>query len=146
MPIKVDFPDRGTRINFERVMRKHCGLRVTMSLPPPICRFQSLFLKAMKERYKGKVVMVRAEVSSRAMVAFHKMEGDTKWERCSESVPIPTGIMLADFVMPGSVTLPACRLSAHGGVAADSVDGASGGGVVTAVCRTEIRRRQPMIA
>jgi hypothetical protein len=128
MPIKVDFPDRGTRINFERVMRKHCGLRVTMSLPPPIRRFQGLFLKAMKERYRGQVVMARAEISSMSMVAFHKMEGDTKWERCSESVPIPTGIMLPDFVMPGSVPLPVSRLPAHGGVAEDGVDGAVGGG------------------
>jgi hypothetical protein len=33
MPIKVDFPDRSTRINFEREMRKRSGQRVTMSLP-----------------------------------------------------------------------------------------------------------------
>jgi hypothetical protein len=105
MPIKVDFPDRNTRINFERVMRRHCGLRVSMSLPKPIRKYQGLFLKALRERYAGRAVMARPDVSSMTLVAFHKKDGDKRWERCPESVPIPSGIMLPDFSMPGSVTL-----------------------------------------
>jgi hypothetical protein len=126
MPIRVDFPDKHTRINFERVMRRHCGLRVTMSLPPPIRRYQGLFLKAMKERYSDKVVMARTEVSSMSLIAFQKSEGDAKWIRCSKSVAIPTGILLADYVMPGSVVLPAPVPAAHDG--SGTAAGATGGG------------------
>jgi hypothetical protein len=126
MPIRVDFPDKHTRINFERVMRKHCGLRVTMSLPPSIRRYQGLFLKAMKERYSDRVVMARTDVSSMSLIAFQKSEGDARWTRCPESVAIPTGILLADFVMPGSVILPAPVSAAHDGSGAAA--GAAGGG------------------
>jgi hypothetical protein len=76
MPIKVDFPDRSTRINFERVMRRHCGLRVSMSLLTPIRKYKALYLKAIRERYTGRVVMARMDVSSMSLVAFHKKDGD----------------------------------------------------------------------
>jgi hypothetical protein len=49
--------------------------------------------------------MARPDVSSMTLVAFHKKDGDKRWERCPESVPIPSGIMLPDFSMPESVTL-----------------------------------------
>ncbi len=123
MPIKVDFPDRSTRINFERVMRRHCGLRVSMSLPPPIRKFQALFLKAMRERYAGRVVMARPDVSSMSLVAFHKKDGDRQWERCPEYIPIPSGIMLPGFSLPKSVTLTG---------SADSMPSCSGGSIAAA--------------
>jgi hypothetical protein len=33
MPVKLDFPDKNTRLHFERTLRKHCGIKASMSLP-----------------------------------------------------------------------------------------------------------------
>jgi hypothetical protein len=41
MPVKLDFPDKNTRIHFERTLRKHCNLKANISLPDPIRKYQS---------------------------------------------------------------------------------------------------------
>jgi hypothetical protein len=107
MPIKLDFPDRHTRIHFERTLRKHCGMKASMSLPFQIRRYQSLFLKAMKDRYAGRVVTVRPDTPTLSLVAFMKNEEGGGWSKCRESVLIPRGIMLPNFVIPNRVDLPA---------------------------------------
>jgi hypothetical protein len=72
--------------------------------------------------------MARTDVSSMSLIAFQKSEGDARWMRCPESVTIPTGILLADYVMPGSVVLPAPVPAAHGGSGAAAAGAAGGGG------------------
>jgi hypothetical protein len=106
MPVKLDFPDRNTRIHFERTVRKHCGMKASMSLPFQIRRYQSLFYKAMKARYPDRIVMVRPDTPSLAFVAFVKNEGGSGWSRCRETVPIPKGIMLPSYTFPNRVDLP----------------------------------------
>jgi hypothetical protein len=106
MPVKLDFPDRNTRIHFEKTLRKHCGIKASMSLPFQIRKFQSLFLNAMRSRYTGMVVSVRPDTSNMSLVAFMKEEGGGGWSRCRESVPIPRGIMLPGFSFPNRVDLP----------------------------------------
>ncbi len=106
MPVKLDFPDRNTRIHCERTLKKHCNLKATISLPPNIWKYQSLYLKAMRERHAGKVVMVRPDIASMSLVAFLKEEGDLRWTRCPGSWPIPRGIMLPDYVVPNRIDLP----------------------------------------
>jgi hypothetical protein len=106
MPVKLDFPDRNTRIHFERTLKKHCNIKATISLPTPIWKYQSLYLKAMRERHVGKVVMVRPDIASMSLLAFLKEEGDTKWTQCPGSWPIPRGIMLPDYVVPNRIDLP----------------------------------------
>jgi hypothetical protein len=76
MPVKLDFPDRNTRIHFEKTIRKHCKVKASISLPLPIRKYQSLFLNAMRDRYAGKIVMVRPDSASLSMVAFMKDDGD----------------------------------------------------------------------
>jgi hypothetical protein len=76
MPVRLDFPDRNTRIHFERTVRKHCNLKATMSLPAPIRKYQGLYLQAMRERHRGKTVMVRTDTASLSLIAFTKQEGD----------------------------------------------------------------------
>jgi hypothetical protein len=107
MPVKIDFPDRNTRIHFERTLRKHCGMKASMSLPFPIRKYQALFLCAMKERYDGKIITARPDTSTLFLVAFIQNEGDRGWSRCQESIPLPRGIMLPGFEIPNRVTLPA---------------------------------------
>jgi hypothetical protein len=76
MPVRLDFPDRNTRIHFERTVRKHCNLKASISLPAPIRKYQGLYLQALKERHHGKFVMVRPDTASLGLVAFLKEEGD----------------------------------------------------------------------
>lgn len=106
MPVKLDFPDRNTRIHFEKTLRKHCGIKATISLPFQIRKYLSLFLTAMKSRYAGRVVSVRPDTLNMSLVAFMKNEGGAGWSRCRESVPIPRGIMLPGFSFPNRVDLP----------------------------------------
>jgi hypothetical protein len=49
MPVKLDFPDRNTRIHFEKTLREDCNLLASISLPPTIRKYQSLYLSAMRE-------------------------------------------------------------------------------------------------
>ncbi len=49
MPVELDFPDRNTRIHFEKTLRKHCGINSLISLPFQIRKYQSLFLNTMKD-------------------------------------------------------------------------------------------------
>jgi hypothetical protein len=106
MPVKLDFPDRNTRIHFEKTLRKHCGVKATISLPFQIRRFQSLYLEALQDRYKGRVITARPDTSTMSMVAFMKNEGDRGWSRCRETVPIPRGILVPGSVIPNRVDLP----------------------------------------
>jgi hypothetical protein len=106
MPVKLDFPDRNTRIHFEKTLRKHCGIKATISLPFQIRKFQSLYLDALRDRYKGRVITARPDTSTMSMVAFMKNEGGRGWSRCRESVLIPRGIMLPGSTIPNRVDLP----------------------------------------
>jgi hypothetical protein len=106
MLVKLDFPDRNTRIHFEKTLRKHCGVKATISLPFQIRRFQSLYLEALWDRYKGRVITARPDTSTMSMVAFMKNEGNRGWSRCRETVPIPRGILLPGTVIPNRVDLP----------------------------------------
>ncbi len=106
MPVKLDFPDRNTRIHFERTVRKHCNLKVSISLPKPIRKYQGLFLQAMREKHCGKTVMVRPDASSLSLVSFLKEDGERAWTRCPVQHPIPRNIMLPGYIMPNRIELP----------------------------------------
>jgi hypothetical protein len=106
MPVRLDFPDKNTRIHFEKTLRKHCGMKATISLPFKIRKYQSLFLDAMRNRYNGRVITARPDTSTLSMVAFMKNESGGGWSRCRETVPIPRGILLPGAVIPTRVDLP----------------------------------------
>jgi hypothetical protein len=106
MPVKLDFPDRNTRIHFERTIRKHCNLKASISLPAPIRKYQGMYLQALKECHRGKFVMVRPDVATLSLVAFIKGDGDRSRACCPGHHIIPRGIMLPDFIMPNHIELP----------------------------------------
>jgi hypothetical protein len=106
MPVKLDFPDRNTRIHFERTLRKQCDMKASISLPFQIRRYQSLFHKALKERYVDRIITVRPDTPTLSLVAFMKNEGAAGWSRCRETLVIPRGIMLPNFIFPNRVDLP----------------------------------------
>jgi hypothetical protein len=122
MPVKLDFPDKHTRIHFERTLKKHCDMKASMSLPFQIRRYQSLFLSAMKERYANRVVTVRPDTSTLSLIAFMKNEVGGGWTRCRESIPIPRRVMLPDFEFPNRVDLPVAANSGFGIADADGDD------------------------
>jgi hypothetical protein len=86
MPVKQDFPDKNTRIHFEKTLRKHCGIKASISLPFPIRKVQSLVAGAMRSHYAGRVVTVRPDTSSLSFVAFMKNESGGGWTKCWECV------------------------------------------------------------
>jgi hypothetical protein len=114
MPVKLDFPDRNTRIHFERTIRKHCNLKATISLPTIIQKYQALYLNAVKECHPGRVVMVRPDVASLSLVALFKEEGGGAWTRCPGGHPILCGILLPDYKLPNRVDLPAAGVAELG--------------------------------
>jgi hypothetical protein len=77
-----------------------------MSLPKNIRDEQSLFAKALRDRYVGEMVTVRPDVGSLHFIAFKKRQTEKKWERCSETMPIPTGILLSGYKVRTAVALP----------------------------------------
>jgi hypothetical protein len=105
MPVKLEFQNRNNRIHFRKTLRKHCNLKATMSLPTIIRKYQTLFLNALRERYRDKIVMVRPDVRSLSLVAFQKEDGAVRWQRCRETQPILRDILLSGFVLPNRIDL-----------------------------------------
>jgi len=128
MPVKLSFLDRDSRINFERSVREHTGLRAIQSLPKPIREEMGVFRKAMEERYPGMIIMTRPNARTLEFTASMKNDGEKKWSDCAETHPIPMGIMLHGFVKSGRVVLPP-RLFVEddGGGEMELGDGAVGG-------------------
>jgi hypothetical protein len=106
MPIKLKFEDRNSRLHFERSVKATCGLRAVMSLPKNIREEQSLFAKALRERYHDEMVTVRPDIGSLHFIAFRKKATEKRWTKCSESMAIPHGILLSGYKVRSSVTLP----------------------------------------
>jgi hypothetical protein len=106
MPIKFKFEDRNTRLHFERTVKNVCNLRAVMSLPKPIRDEQTAFVKALRSRYPGKIVTARPDLATLRFVAFYKGDKEKRWEKCRESIPIPTGIMLPEYTARKEIILP----------------------------------------
>jgi len=128
MPVKLSFQDRDSRINFERSVREHAGLRAVQSLPKPIRDEMAVFRKALEDRYPNKIIMTRPNARTLMYVALMKNDGDKQWTDCMETHPIPLGIMLPGFVKSGSVFLPPVDpLEDEGGMEMEGGDGQGGG-------------------
>jgi hypothetical protein len=106
MPIKFKFEDRDSRIHFETSMRKYCTLRASMSLPYAIRKEQAAFQRAVRERYPGEVATVRVDTLSMSLQAYKKADGEKKWMKCPESVPLPPGILLQGYTPREHFALP----------------------------------------
>jgi hypothetical protein len=81
-------------------------LKATISFPTQIRKYQALFLNAMREHYRDKIVMVRPDTASLSLVAFGKEDGGGRWMQCQETQPIPCNIMLPGFSLPNRLELP----------------------------------------
>jgi len=106
MPIKLNFADRDSRVNFERTIRENTNLRASQSLPQSIRKEMAVFRRAMEARYPEDIIMTRPDRRTLDFIAFKKKDGEKKWNPCAESHPIPLGIMLPGFKESSEVTLP----------------------------------------
>ena len=127
MPVKLQFPDKDSRFNFERTVRDLTGLRAVQSLPQPIRNEMAVFRKAIEDRYKDEIVMTRPNSSSLEFVAFRKREGDKRWRSCVETHPIPIGIMLPGFRASTSVVLPEAEVDTESDMMDPGAEVARGG-------------------
>ena len=122
LPIRLSFSDRDSRMNFERTIRQHTGLKASQSLPPLIRNQMAAFRRALEERYEGEQIMTRPDSKRLEFVAFRREGGVGKWLQLEESFPIPPNIMLPGYKVSEAVTLPPV-----GGVSAE--DAGNGGGM-----------------
>jgi hypothetical protein len=96
MPIKLEFPDKSSRIHFERVMREKCKIKAAMSLPFGIRKEAEKVRNIALELFPGEIVMVRAESDGQKFAVFHKKDGEKKWIRSSDTYPIPVSAVLPE--------------------------------------------------
>ncbi len=94
LPVKIEFPDRGARIHFERTMREKCKIRASMSLPPGIRKEAEKFRQTLLAKFPGEIVMVRAESEGLRFTGFHKVDCVGKWIRDSVTCGIPLSAVL----------------------------------------------------
>jgi hypothetical protein len=68
-----------------------------MSLPKPIRIEQAAFQKALRDRYKSDLIMVRPDVRTLRLVSFRKEGGKGKWFRGQEELVLAPRIMLPGY-------------------------------------------------
>jgi hypothetical protein len=96
LPLKLEFPDRGARIHFERTLREKCKMRASMSLPPGIRTEAEKYRQTLLAKFPGEIVMVRAESEGLHFAGFHKRDGEGKWIRVDETCKIPLSAVLPE--------------------------------------------------
>jgi hypothetical protein len=106
MPVKFKFEDRNSRINFEKTLREHCGMRATISLPKPIRTEMGAFTKAVRAKHPDEVVIVRLDTVNRTFYALRKVHGSKSWTKCEERMELPSEILLPDYSARTSIILP----------------------------------------
>jgi hypothetical protein len=94
MPVKLTFPDRSSRIHFERVMREECDLRVTMSLPEQVRAVQGDFNRKMREKYPGTPLSIQVNAEKLRLEVHIKVDGERAWKRGTDTCDLDPAIML----------------------------------------------------
>jgi hypothetical protein len=97
MPVKLTFPDRSSRIHFERVMRSECDLRASMSLPEQIRGVHGDFNRKLREKYPDTPISIRVNADRLRLEAHMKAEGEKTWKRTEDVWDLDPAIMV-----PGS--------------------------------------------
>jgi hypothetical protein len=104
--VKLKFDDRNARINFEKTLKEHTGVRASMSVPIPIRDEMKVFRKALSERYPAEIVVVRLDTVSAELYAIRKIDKAEGWTPCQERFRLPHGILIPGYVAGSSARLP----------------------------------------
>jgi hypothetical protein len=102
MPVKLTFPDRSSRIHFERVMRTECDLRVSMSLPEQVREVQGDFNRKLREKYPDTPLSIRVNADKLRLEVYMKVDGERNWKRCEDTCDLDPAIMLPGWPGVGS--------------------------------------------
>ena len=121
VPIKLTFPDKDTRMNFERTVRANTGLKVSQSLPPVLRGQMAAFRRALEGKYKGDLIMTRPDPHRLEFVAYRKEGGAGKWDQLPDTYQIPPQCMLPGFKSPDVIVLPPCGAATDGGSEGDGM-------------------------
>jgi hypothetical protein len=106
IPIRLVFPDKDTRMNFERTIKANTGLKVSQSLPPVLRGQMAAFRRALEGKYGGDMIMTRPDPHRLEFIAFRRDGGGGKWEQLPDTYQIPPQCMLPGYKVPGAITLP----------------------------------------
>jgi hypothetical protein len=102
MPLKLSFPDRSSRIHFERVMRSECDLRASMSLPSQVREVQGDFNRKLRERYPDTPLSIRVNAEKLRLEVYTKVDGERSWTRSQDYCTLDPAIMLPGWVGVGA--------------------------------------------
>ena len=83
MPVKLTFRDRGSRINFEQIMRTFCDLRATISLPKPIRELRTSLAEDVRSNAPNCFVSIRLNSEKQSLIALTKKNASSQWEQHS---------------------------------------------------------------
>ena len=115
MPVKLSFPDRSSRILFERTLSAEAGIRATQSYPKNVRTEMTLFRNALLEKYPDHLIMTRpAPLPALELIAFQKRDGEPKWQQLDITHPLPLNIMLRSYSAPNKIILPCESMDGDG--------------------------------
>jgi hypothetical protein len=114
MPVKLTFPDRSSRIHFERVMRSECDLRASMSLPEQVRIVQGDFNRKMREKYPDTPISIRVNAERLLLEVYIKVDGERTWKRGTESCALDPAIMLPGLPAAGVGSVAGLKASVAG--------------------------------
>jgi hypothetical protein len=97
LPVKFKFEDRNSRINFEKTLRTHTGLRASISIPGPIRDEMKAMKAALTARYPGEIVVIRLDTITAELKAIRKVDKADGWTQCHEKFVLPAGILLPGY-------------------------------------------------
>jgi hypothetical protein len=118
MLVKRRFEDKSSRLHFERKIKGVCGLRAAMSLPKPIREEQAM----LRDRYSGYIVTFRPDPETLHWTASRKINGEGKWTKCPETVPIPNGILLPGYNIRKEIPLAPVTVAITAAITDSSAD------------------------
>jgi hypothetical protein len=128
LPVKFKFEDGQARINFEKTLKLHTGLKASMSVPAPIREEMKAFKAALVERYPGEIVVARLDTRSAELRAIRKVDKAESWTRCWERFVLPTNILLPGYKPNKTHTLPPIINAAGDGAGTGPTGAGAGSG------------------
>jgi hypothetical protein len=128
MPVKLSFPDRSSRIHFERIMRTECDLRASMSIPKQVRGTYSDFNRKMREKYPDTPLSIRINAEKLCLEVYLKVDGEGAWKQGQDTCVLDPAVVLRGGGAAGANAREGAKkvVSGGGDVAGSVRDGMEG--------------------